>query len=255
MAENTNALITLGGLQTFYNALCTKFMNTATADGKYAKLNGDVTQPFNTKVVTLNESDTQAIFSIMKTTIPNNPTYIMITCDGNITRIPLTGGDLVDSVQLDGKADRKVLVDTNGTNYNFTVNPMPCVFNQYANGNTVGLSLRFTAAVGELIYYIAPTSSSISTAPFGASTGLYLVTDTSIAPGTNMAIVSETEFIGAVMPFTLYYCIGTDRFYYRDMNTGLLNEISKETTTTVLPDTDTTYDIATDTDISGIITQ
>lgn len=226
--ENKNKVITLEGLNHFYDRIKNAFLKKADADTYYAGINGDSNIPF--KVGNLTISDSIAM-SYQPVSGHNSAMLTLIGQEEEFqVNIPLVDGTMATTEQVAGKADTLSVT----TSLKFCKQPHIQVFNGVYN-----TSSQDRVPLGNVVFFSsggAIISAALRALGFTVDNAFYYCKAN-----------DQFVYIGSVSPYVIYYNKGTSSLCV--WSDGSFSNIA--TGGSVTPPED--YETATDTDIDGII--
>lgn len=226
--ENKNKVITLEGLNHFYDRIKNAFLKKADADTYYAGINGDSNIGFKVRNLTI--SDLVAM-SYQQASGHNSAMLTLIGEDEEFqVNIPLVDGTMATTEQVNGKAD--VLAVT--ASLKFCKQPHIQVFNSIYDTTSVNKVL-----IGSVVFFSTNSitiDSTLRSMGFTTNNAFYYCSGN-----------DQFVYIGSVSPYVVYYNKAASSLCI--WNNGTFSNIA--TGSSVTPPED--YETATDTDIDGII--
>lgn len=227
--ENKNKVITLEGLNHFYDRIKNAFLKKDDADTYYAGINGDSNIPF--KVGNLAISDLVAM-SYQPASDRNSAMLTLIGQEEEFqVNIPLVDGTMATTEQVNGKAD--VLAVT--TSLKFCKQPHIQVFNSIYDTTSVNRVLT-----GSVVFFSVNSitiDSTLRSMGFTTNNAFYYCSGN-----------DQFVYIGSVSPYVIYYNKAASSLCI--WNNGTFSNIATGGGS-IDPPSD--YETATDTDIDGII--
>lgn len=256
---NNNTVITLDGLQYFYNKLKNEyFYPRAVADGLFASVEGNASNEFNALSLKLYDqavpgSDVTLMLRHARGT-SGDPMLTLVCNDfeGAQFNIPITGGTL-ESAQ--NKAD-KIVVEVDSTHhYDFLITQNINAFTGFSSFNRDGQPDNYS--VGDIIAFynensvVNPVVNPNAFAPYNNGAGFYFIT--AVSREIDGYVPQSAVKICGFSSTGLYYCKTDGKFYVKSLtaNSNTLVDVTPAGGGSIGGDD---YDVATNADIDRILT-